>query len=334
VLRQLPLISGSLANCSRLNLPQACQTIRGITESGDGLLERFTWALPSEERAVQVADEYSLERELSTGGPAYEEVLRRDHTGPSEQRRQRLLALAPRDRELVKDLHERYSGGCQLCAFDSPVVYGTPSAEAHHIVYLSRGGEDSLENMVLICPNHHTVIHKTDATFDYSHLKFLFPNGRAEPLCLNSHLSAPSTSFTATPGTSGSGYRPADTDRQTLTKLIQSELTPDLLTPEWAKSRRECDHPLTGYCYVASEALYHLAGGANAGLSIYRCNLGRGRTHWWLADSDGRIVDATSEQFNEPLPYPTGRRTHFLSVKPSARASLLIAKVQAHLARP
>src|SRR6185436_9528907 len=117
------------------------------------------------------------------GDVALEKVLRRDHTGPSEDRRLHLLSHAARDRQLVIQLHDRYAGRCQLCAFDSPVVYGMPSAEAHHIVYLSRGGDDALENMVSLCPNHHTVVHKTDAAFDYARLMFCFPNGRTEPLC-------------------------------------------------------------------------------------------------------------------------------------------------------
>jgi len=331
LLRGLPLVSGSLAQCTRSTLPQACQTIRGLTSDADGLLERFTRALPAEERAMQVADEYVLERELREGGPTYAEVLRRDHVGPSDDRRRHLLLLPSRDRQLVKDLHDRYAGRCQLCAFDSPVVYGTPSAEGHHIVYLSRGGEDILENLVLLCPNHHTVIHKTDATFDYSHLKFCFPNGRAEPICLNSHLCGRSGSSPAAPAPTETRLGPAVTDLASLSRLIQSQLTPDLLSPEWAAMRREGDHPLKGYCYVASEALYYLAGGAAAGLSVYRCSLPQGGTHWWLADSAGRILDPTAEQFAEAPAYATGVRTHFLSRKPSGRASRLIARVQTRL---
>jgi 5-methylcytosine-specific restriction protein A len=172
LLRRLPLVSGTLEGSTRFNLPQACQTIRGLTPDANTLLEEFTLNLPDEERAWQVADEYELERELLVGDMALEKVLRRDHTGPSEERRLHLLAHAARDRQLVKDLHNRYSGRCQLCAFDSPVVYGIPSAESHHIVYLSRGGEDTLLNMVLLCPNHHTVVHRTEATFDYLRLSF------------------------------------------------------------------------------------------------------------------------------------------------------------------
>ncbi len=243
------------------------------------------------------------------------------------------MSLADRDRQLVRELHDRYSGRCQLCAFDSPVVYGIPSAEAHHIVYLSRGGEDSLLNMVLLCPNHHTVIHKTCAPFDYARLRFCFPNGRVEPLGLNTHLTPRSIADPVILAGSAEALPSSVANLVALTRLIVSQLTPDLLSTEWAASRRQGDHPLTGYCYVAAEALYHLAGGITSGLSVYRCSLPRGGTHWWLADAEGRIIDPTAEQFGESPPYSRGSRTSFLSRKPSGRTSRLIARVREHLAK-
>ena len=146
LLRRAPLVSGTLEGSTRFTMPQACQTIRGLKPEASTLFEEFTLNLPDEERAWQVANEYELERELLVGDMALEKVLRRDHTGPSEERRLHLLSHAARDRQLVKELHDRYGGRCQLCAFDSPVVYGIPSAESHHIVYLSRGGEDATEH--------------------------------------------------------------------------------------------------------------------------------------------------------------------------------------------
>jgi 5-methylcytosine-specific restriction protein A len=190
LLRQLPMDSGSLADCTRITLTQACQTIRGLTAEANAALDRFAANLPDEPRASQLADEYELERRLAAGDGPLERVLLDAHTGVSEDRRRRLLLLARRDRELVRELNALYGGRCQLCAFDSRVVYGVNAAEAHHVVHLARGGEDELINMVLLCPNHHTVVHQTEATFDYSRLTFLFPNGRVEPLCLNSHLTA------------------------------------------------------------------------------------------------------------------------------------------------
>ena len=70
---------------------------------------------------------------------------------------------------------------------------GTPSpctdgnlCEAHHVHWLSRGGDDALHNMVLICPNHHRAIHRTDAPFDWVDASFVFPRNR-EPVQISRH---------------------------------------------------------------------------------------------------------------------------------------------------
>src|SRR5262245_52606336 len=98
-----------------------------------------------------------------------------------------------------------------------------------------------------------------------------------------------------------------------------------------AALRAPGDHPLKGYCYVASEALYHLAGGKGAGLAVYRCSLPGAGSHWWLVGQEGQIIDPTAEQFPEPPPYSTGARTAFLSRKPSTRTSELLARVRTRL---
>lgn len=188
VLRGLSLESGSFDTCNRTTLAQACQTMRGVSSEENHMLKVFTKQLRAEPRAYAVADEQELERGVLIGGDELRGVVETEHGGVSDERRRELLGLTARNRQLVRSLHEMYAGRCQLCAFDSPVVYGVPSAECHHIAYLSRGGPDELTNMVLLCPNHHTVVHKTDAIFDYARLAFLFANGRAEPMCMNTHI--------------------------------------------------------------------------------------------------------------------------------------------------
>lgn len=165
--------------------------MRGLTPNGSQLLEAFSAQLPTERRARLVADELRLEKALESGDQqALVSVIREEHVGASDKRKDELAHSYSRNRQLTVEINDLYSGRCHLCGFDSPIVYATPSAEAHHIVYRSRGGEDALGNLALLCPNHHTVIHRTEATFDYSGLAFYFPNGRVEPLSLNRHLSS------------------------------------------------------------------------------------------------------------------------------------------------
>ncbi|MEI7822018.1 MAG: HNH endonuclease signature motif containing protein [Verrucomicrobiota bacterium] len=188
LIRLLPLDSGSFRDCTRETLPQATQTMRAIKPEASRLLRAFCEQLPAEDRAVALLDDRELESALVREEANLDALLRTKLTGISPDRLRALSNARPRNRQLVSSLNELYSGRCQLCSFDSPTVYGVESAEAHHIQYLSRGGDDVIENLVLVCPNHHTVIHNGSAHFDYGTLRFIFTNGRVEPLCMNEHL--------------------------------------------------------------------------------------------------------------------------------------------------
>ena len=73
-----------------------------------------------------------------------------------------------RSAEVVKETRKRANGICQLCKQPAPFddKNGNPYLEVHHIVWLSRGGEDSTNNTVALCPNCHTRMHILDLAED------------------------------------------------------------------------------------------------------------------------------------------------------------------------
>lgn len=92
-----------------------------------------------------------------------------------------------RDQTLPRYLKELYQSKCQICAsvpFNG--LLGDVS-EAHHIEWLCRGGQDTIDNMILLCPNHHAAIHASDPIWDKESEEFIFPN-RKLPIRLNLHL--------------------------------------------------------------------------------------------------------------------------------------------------
>lgn len=100
-----------------------------------------------------------------------------------------------------------------------------------------------------------------------------------------------------------------------LVAAVRDCLTDDLLKP-----------PFTGHCYVASEALYHLLGGKEAGyrpVNLRHENV----SHWWLEGPSG-VLDPTADQFQTPVPYEGGRGRGFLTKEPSKRAQKLIEAVK------
>lgn len=78
--------------------------------------------------------------------------------------------------EAVSVLAKRRANGiCQLCGAPAPFVNsdGKPYLETHHIEWLSKGGEDSEENTVALCPNCHRKMHVLNNPDDVKYLKEL-----------------------------------------------------------------------------------------------------------------------------------------------------------------
>jgi hypothetical protein len=109
-----------------------------------------------------------------------------DGADPPERREYR-RELALRDRRHVQELKALYGGRCQVSG-EMPLggLVGDIT-EAHHIHWLTRGGADSKDNMIVLSPDMHRAVHTADATFDWSELDFII-NGKRVPLKLNVHL--------------------------------------------------------------------------------------------------------------------------------------------------
>jgi len=82
------------------------------------------------------------------------------HSSSGQLRSQTTTAYV-RDRYVSEYAKQRANGICQLC--DKPAPFndydGKPYLETHHIVWLSKGGEDSIENTIALCPNCHKKMH-------------------------------------------------------------------------------------------------------------------------------------------------------------------------------
>ena len=93
-----------------------------------------------------------------------------------------------RNQALAEGLKLYYGNRCQICLKDFSTSYGVSLAEAHHIRYLRNGGPDVSQNLIVVCPDHHSLIHATDAVFDRNALSYTYPNGLVEKLQLRDHF--------------------------------------------------------------------------------------------------------------------------------------------------
>lgn len=66
----------------------------------------------------------------------------------------------------------RANGICELCEQPAPFKLNDniPYLETHHIHWLSKGGEDSIENTVAVCPNCHRKLHYAPSQKDIDKL--------------------------------------------------------------------------------------------------------------------------------------------------------------------
>lgn len=74
----------------------------------------------------------------------------------------------------VSEYAKRRAGGvCQLCGKPAPFKdeSGKPYLESHHIIWLSEGGSDSIDNTVALCPNCHRKMHVVNSKSDKEILK-------------------------------------------------------------------------------------------------------------------------------------------------------------------
>ena len=87
-------------------------------------------------------------------------------------RKNRTSSVYSRSAEVGKATKERAKGICELCGEFAPFLdkNNIPYLEVHHVVWLSRGGRDSTDNTVALCPNCHTRIHVRDDKDDTERL--------------------------------------------------------------------------------------------------------------------------------------------------------------------
>ena len=93
-----------------------------------------------------------------------------------------------RNPELPIILKELYQYKCQICEHDFEPKYGMPYSETHHVMWLSRGGVDHSNNMIVVCPNHHRIIHAAQPVFNRNKKAYIYKNGLEEHLVLDEHL--------------------------------------------------------------------------------------------------------------------------------------------------
>lgn len=101
---------------------------------------------------------------------------------------ERIVKVRRLNRAIGDNLKLLYDYRCQICGSQIGEQYGTSIVEAHHIDYYVKSMNNDSDNQLIICPNHHRIIHEVEPIFDRKRKLYVYKNGVVEGLTLNYHI--------------------------------------------------------------------------------------------------------------------------------------------------
>lgn len=92
------------------------------------------------------------------------------------------------DQSISESLKLLYDNRCQITGEKIGEEYGQEVIEAHHIEFFTTSLNNNSDNIIILSPNFHRIIHNNLPVFDRVHLEFQFQNGVVEKIKLDRHL--------------------------------------------------------------------------------------------------------------------------------------------------
>lgn len=92
------------------------------------------------------------------------------------------------NRSIGDNLKLLYNYRCQICGKPIGDKYGSNVVESHHIDYFVSSLNNDSSNQIIVCPNHHSIIHDVNPVFRRNDLSYVYENGYIGKLVLNLHL--------------------------------------------------------------------------------------------------------------------------------------------------
>lgn len=102
--------------------------------------------------------------------------------------KEQIVKIRKLNKKIGDNLKMLYGYRCQICGRLIGEEYGSHVVEAHHIDYFVKSLNNDASNQIIVCPNHHSIIHDVNPVFDRKRLLYSYENGMEEKLVLNRHL--------------------------------------------------------------------------------------------------------------------------------------------------
>lgn len=148
-----------------------CETPYQEIQPGDDGLIRKVWIFPvmlkEKDEVALISDDLNrlkyLEKQKNARRLSTSEIkIKAQQAGKlNVGSRNSITKIYERNPYVVEFAKRRAGGHCELCKEAAPFNNreGEPYLETHHIIWLSKGGADTIENTVALCPNCHKKIH-------------------------------------------------------------------------------------------------------------------------------------------------------------------------------
>lgn len=101
---------------------------------------------------------------------------------------QRTVKIRKLNRSIGENLKKAYDYRCQICGKAIGSEYGLHICEAHHIEYFVKSLNNDASNQMIVCPNHHRIIHEGHGEFIRDLMLYRFTGKADMKLELNYHL--------------------------------------------------------------------------------------------------------------------------------------------------
>lgn len=95
------------------------------------------------------------------------ESQKRIKNDPRDKRYAVVFEFSQNDR-LLRYIKALYGFKCQICGFTFEQEGGSLYAETYYLDALSDGGADSLDNIIVLCPNHHKMFEYANVSIRYA----------------------------------------------------------------------------------------------------------------------------------------------------------------------
>lgn len=102
--------------------------------------------------------------------------------------REALVKYRKLDKSIGDSLKKLYDYRCQITGEMIGDKYDCQVVEAHHLDPFMKSQNNDAENIIILSPNFHRIVHKAKAEFNKKEMAFVFPNGVKEKVKLDKHL--------------------------------------------------------------------------------------------------------------------------------------------------